>query len=92
MEEIRIVEPKFAKGSREEKFHKIRCEFAGTPTYYQTFVEGESVKIESKVENPIINEYGGVNHVSMLNDMVTITKVDERGAVKEKITKHIDEF
>lgn len=92
MEEIRIVEPNFVKGSKEEKFYKIRCKIVGKPTYYQTFIDGKSVKIESKVENPIINEYGGVNHISMVGYMVTVTKVDERGIVKEKFTKHIDEF
>ena len=92
MEEIRIVEPKFTEGSKEEKFHTLRCEVVGKPTYYQTFVEGKAVKLESTVENPIINEYGGVNHISMIDDVVTITKVDERGVVRDKITRHIDDF
>ena len=39
-----------------------------------------------------INEFGGETHAYMYNDIVTITKCDVFGVVKEKIEKHIDEF
>jgi len=45
--------------------------------------EGEAGKVTAKIEY-IINEYGGRNSVSRNGDVVTVTRHDENGAVKDK--------
>lgn len=91
--EIREVKPNHPVGSKAEKFAKIMEEFCGKATYYQEFdTVNEKAGAVTVDRERKINEFGGETHAYMYNDIVTITKCDIYGVVKEKIEKHIDEF
>ena len=93
MAEIREVKPKFIAGSKEEKFEKIKEEFCGKAKYFQEFdTEKETAGKVTVDRDRKINEFGGETHAYMYNDIVTITKCNAFGVVKERIKKHIDEF
>lgn len=91
--EIKEVKPNFIAGSKEEKFAKIMEEFCGKAVYTQEFdTELEKAGQVFVERERKINEFGGETHAYMYNGIVTITKCNAFGVVKEKIEKPIDEF
>lgn len=91
--EIREVKPNFIAGSKEERFEKLREELCGKAVYIQEFdTELEKAGQVFVERERKINEFGGETHAYMYNDIVTITKCNAFGVVKERIKKHIDEF
>lgn len=93
MMEIREIKPNFAKGSVAEKMEKIMEEFCGKATYFQEFDDEKEIAGKVTVERERkVNEFGGETHVFANGEMVTVTKCDAFGVVKEEFEKHIDEF